>query len=1488
MKTYDWKRYWHKQNESPLIINGFLIVHEYTQNIFTLDSVSAVPCIVLLGEPGMGKSKEIERIYESQIPDDKNDKLRFNLSSTGEEKIIRQSIFESDKINKWKQNDSNLYLFLDSLDEALLNINTLAILLAEELEKLPIERLYLRIACRTAEWSNLSILENKLRYIWKDDKCQILQIAPLQQTNVENTAQTENLDSQKFIAEIFNKNVSVLAAKPVTLRFLVELFRKNNSFPSTQTELYKQGCLTLCEERSETRIASKRIGKLNSEKRLVIAARIAALMVFGNKSSIWIGKTIGQEDSDLLLSELYGYLETVKGIEFKITEEHIKEVVFDTGLFTGNGENRSKFSHQTFAEFLASWYLEYRKVPDGTIIEIIGETYLYPQLYETSAWIANQRQNMFEHLMKIAPTTLLRSDILLADNSTKTKLVSILLDLFDKEKSEGIDRSYYRKLNHPNLAEQIKPYIIDKTKGWLVRTEALDILQMCEIKGLQNELLEIVFDRADNFDFRVRAAYAIDRVGDIETKVKLKPLVFGKEEDDERFRLKGAALGMLWNEHITAKELFSVMSRPNHYFTGSYERFLSYEMTQKLKPKDLPIALDWLSENIEDFGYLDFAEKRVADEILLKAWENLEDEEVFEGFIMVLAKLFHEVHYLFKEIRDEEKLNQILQENNKRRKVWLKLFTLTDIKDFWWIEHSQFIALRNNDINWLAKEWRKTVDVDLKAKLLMKLKSFISYWGTHPDALDGIHKACEENVNLKKEFEPSFAPIELGSDAAKQQKELFKEHNKWKEKDKKREEEWNKPIYPSPMESTLESLNKFESGEISAFLDVCYFLMFFPNGRSESGDFESDLTKFPVWKDIDENTKLRIIKAAKIYLEKGNPENEKWVGTKNFQYSALYGYKALVLIEKFESKFIETLPKSIWGKWSAIIYYHPIYDEYEKRQQLIAKIYKIVPEKFIELFKQELENKSEDNYWSFEKLKFCWDEILKNVLKEKLKDNTLSVLMTKKILSQLFELKDNETEKIVCDFVKFPIPENTKEKELLIMAVSLLISNGKTKCWDKIWNILKKDLNLSSTIIQNICVGIGVVNNLQDLSEKQLADLYLWLSEKYPHKEDLVHHGSYSPSFRDNVKDWRESVLNTLLEKGTAESVNEIKRIKDNLIEIEWLNRAVLRAEEKRRITSWKPVLPENLLQLFMNVENKVAEKTKNEQADISELVFEQKPVSENLYLEDLLRLYQKNPDGIAFFVGAGLSMPLFPSWQKLLTDMVDLCEKNTPVTKKDAKNYKGKIKKGEDYLGIASACEKALGKTEYNRFLQKQIDKEISFDYIPANYKELINLKPKIIVTTNFDKIPETLITENNKFEVCNNQHISHCERYNKESRPFILKLHGCISSMNSIVFTNDDFDQIIHNKPDVKIFMQSLLSTKTFVFIGFSFEDPNIENMFSFLKSIGLNTNPHYALIIGMDNFKKRAKENAFGIRIIPYSSLDKSHKEVGEFINLFSKLK
>jgi len=72
-----------------------------------------------------------------------------DLRDFSSETLPHRGVFESEKFIIWKNGTSQLFLHLDSLDEVLLRINSIANLLASELSELPAS-MSIRIACRTA------------------------------------------------------------------------------------------------------------------------------------------------------------------------------------------------------------------------------------------------------------------------------------------------------------------------------------------------------------------------------------------------------------------------------------------------------------------------------------------------------------------------------------------------------------------------------------------------------------------------------------------------------------------------------------------------------------------------------------------------------------------------------------------------------------------------------------------------------------------------------------------------------------------------------------------------------------------------------------------------------------------------------------------------------------------------------------------------------------------------------------------------------------------------------------------------------------------------------------------------------------------------------------------------------------------------------------------------------------------------------------------
>ena len=187
--------------------------------------------------------------------------------------------------------------------------------------------------------------------------------------------------------------------------------------PSSQIKLYEEGCKKLCiddEKREETR--SK--GKFTTDQRFEIATRLAAVMVYGNKSEINMEPgSFTLDEDEISIPDIAGGWEKLKaGDHLNITEGSIEETVNCTGLFSGRGNNKLGFAHQTYAEFLAARYLVENKVPVEQIMNMITcstdqKPEILPQLQQTATWLAGMKPEILELVLELNPILLLYSDL---------------------------------------------------------------------------------------------------------------------------------------------------------------------------------------------------------------------------------------------------------------------------------------------------------------------------------------------------------------------------------------------------------------------------------------------------------------------------------------------------------------------------------------------------------------------------------------------------------------------------------------------------------------------------------------------------------------------------------------------------------------------------------------------------------------------------------------------------------------------------------------------------------------------------------------------------------------------------------------------------------------------------------------------------------------------------------------------------------------------
>src|SRR5579863_3113336 len=212
-QKYNWKRYWYPRESSIELLDGGYLYKPDTAwgglvnpALVKLESLADVPCLILLGEPGIGKTSEMENFEAFTRNTVGRATLQFDLKGYQTEFLLQEELFKSSSCQSWLVGTHRLHLFLDGLDEGLLTISVLASLLVRNLQKCPISRLYLRLACRTADWPN--DLEVALRQLWGEEKIAVYQLAPLRREDVAESAaaQEPKLSTEQFLSEVDQKS----------------------------------------------------------------------------------------------------------------------------------------------------------------------------------------------------------------------------------------------------------------------------------------------------------------------------------------------------------------------------------------------------------------------------------------------------------------------------------------------------------------------------------------------------------------------------------------------------------------------------------------------------------------------------------------------------------------------------------------------------------------------------------------------------------------------------------------------------------------------------------------------------------------------------------------------------------------------------------------------------------------------------------------------------------------------------------------------------------------------------------------------------------------------------------------------------------------------------------------------------------------------------------------------------------------------------------
>ena len=147
MSNYNWTRFWCKiTGNISLIDDGFLYDPDseygriYNPDVVPFTEISNTPCLALIGEPGIGKSFSMKLERESidvKLHEKGEKTIWIDLRSYSSETRLIENLFNNQIFKTCIKEKNDLHIFLDSLDECLLRINTISNIMLEEFAKYP-------------------------------------------------------------------------------------------------------------------------------------------------------------------------------------------------------------------------------------------------------------------------------------------------------------------------------------------------------------------------------------------------------------------------------------------------------------------------------------------------------------------------------------------------------------------------------------------------------------------------------------------------------------------------------------------------------------------------------------------------------------------------------------------------------------------------------------------------------------------------------------------------------------------------------------------------------------------------------------------------------------------------------------------------------------------------------------------------------------------------------------------------------------------------------------------------------------------------------------------------------------------------------------------------------------------------------------------------------------------------------------------------------
>ena len=209
-------------------------------------------------------------------------------------------------------------------------------------------------------------------------------------------------------------------------------------------------------------------------------------------------------------------------------------------------------------------------------------------------------------------------------------------------------------------------------------------------------------------------------------------------------------------------------------------------------------------------------------------------------------------------------------------------------------------------------------------------------------------------------------------------------------------------------------------------------------------------------------------------------------------------------------------------------------------------------------------------------------------------------------------------------------------------------------------------------------------------------------------------------------------------------------------------------------------------------------------------------PQIESFYKHFVKAMHEGNA---GVFVGAGLSRACgYVDWRGMLRDI--------------AADIGLDVDQETDLIALAQfhLTKHLMNRAKLDRLIIEEFTKNTT---LSDNHRLLANLPIDTVWTTNYDKLIESAFEEAHR-RVDVKKTPENLQHPLPGRGVTVYKMHGDVDSPQDAVLTKEDYETYDLNRELFSIKLKGDLVGKTFLFIGFSFTDPNIDYILSRIRAL------------------------------------------------------